>query len=168
MVRRSPVMKGPLTVPIYAGITAALIVMLLIWDGGSITTPFGAGGQAGVIVGCGAFVSLLTTVFIAPWLYRAIIKDDWQLRWYHIPREPLLLRRPEPPTWPEGFKGGIQDFYEGHLWTSSLLRLLLMCSLIRLPVSTTQCIVGAVVGVGLYPGTWRSINWRMVAWIYGG
>jgi solute carrier family 20 (sodium-dependent phosphate transporter) len=37
-----------------------------------------------------------------------------------------------------------------------------------LPISTTQTIVGAVVGVGLASGTWRAINWRMVAWIYGG
>lgn len=38
----------------------------------------------------------------------------------------------------------------------------------ELPVSTTQCITGATVGVGLCSGTWRTINWRMVAWIYGG
>jgi solute carrier family 20 (sodium-dependent phosphate transporter) len=33
----------------------------------------------------------------------------------------------------------------------------------ELPVSTTQCITGAIVGVGLCNGTWRAINWRMVA-----
>lgn len=38
----------------------------------------------------------------------------------------------------------------------------------ELPVSTTQCITGAIVGVGLCNGTWRAINWRMVAWIYLG
>lgn len=37
-----------------------------------------------------------------------------------------------------------------------------------LPVSTTQCITGATVGVGLCNGDWRAINWRMVAWIYMG
>lgn len=39
---------------------------------------------------------------------------------------------------------------------------------LKLPVSTTQCITGAIVGVGLCNGDWRAINWRMVAWIYSG
>ena len=39
---------------------------------------------------------------------------------------------------------------------------------LKLPVSTTQCITGATVGVGLCNGDWRAINWRMVAWIYLG
>jgi sodium-dependent phosphate transporter len=39
---------------------------------------------------------------------------------------------------------------------------------LELPVSTTQCITGAIVGVGLCNGDWRAINWRMVAWIYSG
>ncbi|KAK4212262.1 phosphate transporter [Rhypophila decipiens] len=37
-----------------------------------------------------------------------------------------------------------------------------------LPISTTQCITGATVGVGLCNGSWRTINFRMVAWIYFG
>lgn len=40
--------------------------------------------------------------------------------------------------------------------------------IIELPVSTTQCITGAIVGVGLCNGDWRALNWRMIAWIYGG
>jgi len=39
---------------------------------------------------------------------------------------------------------------------------------LALPISTTQCITGATVGVGLTTGTWRAINWRMVGWIYMG
>ncbi|KAK9476192.1 phosphate transporter [Lipomyces japonicus] len=37
-----------------------------------------------------------------------------------------------------------------------------------LPISTTQCIVGATVFVGLCNGDWRAINYRMVAWCYTG
>ena len=37
-----------------------------------------------------------------------------------------------------------------------------------LPISTTQCITGATVGVGLCSGTLKAINWRMIAWIYFG
>ncbi|ESZ97459.1 hypothetical protein SBOR_2148 [Sclerotinia borealis F-4128] len=43
-----------------------------------------------------------------------------------------------------------------------------MATRLALPVSTTQCIVGATVGVGLVNADVKSINWRMVAWIYIG
>ncbi|KPM42722.1 Phosphate-repressible phosphate permease pho-4 [Neonectria ditissima] len=43
-----------------------------------------------------------------------------------------------------------------------------MATKLRLPVSTTQCITGATVGVGLANGDWRCINPRLVAWIYLG
>ncbi|CAI5489012.1 unnamed protein product [Closterium sp. Naga37s-1] len=36
-------------------------------------------------------------------------------------------------------------------------------SFLALPVSTTQCIVGATIAVGLCNGYWRAINWGMVA-----
>ncbi|TKX26912.1 phosphate-repressible phosphate permease [Elsinoe australis] len=39
---------------------------------------------------------------------------------------------------------------------------------LALPVSTTQCIIGATVGVGLCAGDLKAINWRMVAWAYSG
>ncbi|RMZ92009.1 hypothetical protein DV736_g737, partial [Chaetothyriales sp. CBS 134916] len=39
---------------------------------------------------------------------------------------------------------------------------------LSLPVSTTQCITGATVGVALCSGTLRAVNWRMVIWIYCG
>ncbi|OMP85685.1 Phosphate-repressible phosphate permease [Diplodia seriata] len=45
---------------------------------------------------------------------------------------------------------------------------IIMATQLALPISTTQCITGATVGVGLCSGTWRTINWRMVAWIYFG
>lgn len=44
----------------------------------------------------------------------------------------------------------------------------LMATRLSLPVSTTQCITGATVGVGLANGDWRCINPRLVAWIYMG
>jgi sodium-dependent phosphate transporter len=37
---------------------------------------------------------------------------------------------------------------------------------LALPVSTTQCIIGATVGVGLCSGEIRAVNWRVVAWSY--
>lgn len=39
---------------------------------------------------------------------------------------------------------------------------------LSLPISTTQCLVGAVVFVGLCNGDVKSVNWRMVLWSYCG
>jgi len=44
----------------------------------------------------------------------------------------------------------------------------ILASQYGLPVSTTMCITGATVGVGLCNGTLKSVNWRNVAWIYTG
>ncbi|KAG7152236.1 Phosphate-repressible phosphate permease pho-4 like protein [Verticillium longisporum] len=44
----------------------------------------------------------------------------------------------------------------------------LIATRLRLPISTTQSIAGATVGVGLANGDWRCINPRLVAWIYFG
>ncbi|KAK4184964.1 phosphate-repressible phosphate permease [Podospora australis] len=45
---------------------------------------------------------------------------------------------------------------------------IILATRLSLPVSTTQCITGATVGVGLCNGDLKTINWRMVAWIYAG
>lgn len=36
----------------------------------------------------------------------------------------------------------------------------LIFSQYKLPVSTSMCITGATVGVGLCNGTWRAVNWQ--------
>ncbi|PWW80209.1 phosphate transporter [Tuber magnatum] len=39
---------------------------------------------------------------------------------------------------------------------------------LALPISTTQCIVGATMGVALCNGDFKALNWRMVLWCYAG
>ena len=41
-------------------------------------------------------------------------------------------------------------------------------SRLAIPISTTQCIVGATLAVGLCNGDFRSVNWRMILWCYVG
>jgi PiT family inorganic phosphate transporter/sodium-dependent phosphate transporter len=44
----------------------------------------------------------------------------------------------------------------------------LLASHIGLPVSTTQCLTGAVLGVALMNMNLGAVNWRQLAWIFGG
>ncbi|KAK7430657.1 Na+/Pi symporter [Neonectria magnoliae] len=120
MLRSKPVWKGLFLVPVYFGITASLLTMLIVWKGGSIKIDFTNAETVGLIIGVGVAWGLVVAIFLVPWLYRLVIKDDWQLRWYHIPIGPLLLRRGEPPAQPEGAAGGIQNFYAGHLTREEL------------------------------------------------
>ncbi|KAF5660347.1 phosphate-repressible phosphate permease [Fusarium circinatum] len=120
MLQSKPVWKGLFLTPIYFGITASLLTMLIVWKGGSIKVDFNDAETAGMIIGVGAAWALLITIFLVPWLYRLVICDDWELRWWNIFQGPLLLRRPPPPAQPEGAAGGIKDFYEGHLTREEL------------------------------------------------
>ncbi|CAI4213081.1 unnamed protein product [Parascedosporium putredinis] len=120
MLRSNPVMRGLMLVPVYFGITASLLTMLVVWKGGSIKITFATAETVGMIIGVGAAFAIFISIFLIPWLYRIVVKDDWQLRWWHIPMGPLLLKRPEPPAQPEGAKGGITDFYAGHLTREEL------------------------------------------------
>lgn len=43
-----------------------------------------------------------------------------------------------------------------------------LASRLALPISTTQCIVGATMAVGLCNGHYKSVNWRMIGWCYLG
>jgi phosphate/sulfate permease len=44
----------------------------------------------------------------------------------------------------------------------------LLASELGLPVSTTQCLTGAVLGVALMNLDLGAVNWRQLAWIFGG
>ncbi|KAF8544810.1 phosphate transporter [Trichophaea hybrida] len=43
-----------------------------------------------------------------------------------------------------------------------------MATRLAIPISTTQCIVGATMGVALCNGEFKALNWRMVTWCYAG
>lgn len=120
LLRKSPAIKGLILVPFYFWATASLIVMLLIWKGGSYEVNLTEEQIPGVIVAAGAGWGLLMAIFLVPWLYRVVIKEDWQIKAYHIFLGPLLLRRgPVPPT-PDNFQGVVRNFYEGHLTREEL------------------------------------------------
>ncbi|KAJ7104105.1 putative sodium:inorganic phosphate symporter [Mycena belliarum] len=44
----------------------------------------------------------------------------------------------------------------------------ILASQYGIPVSTTMCITGATLGVGLCNGDWRAFNWKALGWIFAG
>ncbi|CAK7220416.1 Na+/Pi symporter [Sporothrix curviconia] len=119
MLRSNPVYKALLTVPVYFGITASLLTMLLLWKGGNYTVTLTDPQIAGVIIGVGAAWGILIAVFLCPWLYCKVIKDDWKIKAYHLPLGPLNLRRPDAGPPPPGYHG-TRNFYSGHLTRDEL------------------------------------------------
>ncbi|CAI6098655.1 unnamed protein product [Clonostachys chloroleuca] len=120
LLRKNPTMKGLFLIPFYFWVTSSLIVMLLLWKGGGYTVNLTEAQMPGVIVATGAGVGMLVAVFLVPWIYRVVIKEDWQLRAWHIFQGPLLLRRGEVPPPPPGFTGAVRNFYDGHLTREEL------------------------------------------------
>lgn len=120
LLRANPVMKGLIAFPIFAWLTGSLIAMLLVWKGGDYEVNLTNAQLPGVIVAAGAAFGLLIALFLVPWIYRLVIKEDWSLKWYHVFMGPLLLRRPEPTPAPADYKGPIKNFYEGHLTPEEL------------------------------------------------
>ena len=120
LLRSNPALKALLLIPVYAMLTGAMISMLLVWKGGGYEVKLTEAQIPGVIVGAGAAFGLLVALFGVPYIYRLVIKDDWQLRPWHAFQGPLLLRRGEVPPAPANYQGRIKDFYEGHLTREEL------------------------------------------------
>jgi sodium-dependent phosphate transporter len=120
MVRKNPAVWALRVVPVFFGLTAALLTMLLLWKGGGYEVHLNDAEMAGTIVGVGFAFGLFVAVMLLPWMYRVVMKNDWQLRWWHIALGPLLLRRGDPGPPPEGAAPVIKDFYEGRLTKEEL------------------------------------------------
>ena len=89
--------------------------MLLVWKGiDTVVEPTMAHILISIFSVAGG-ASLLCSIFILPYLWRRIIHEDWQIRWFHVWKGPLLLRLPPPPPPPTHIKANIKDYYRGHM-----------------------------------------------------
>ncbi|KAA8576835.1 hypothetical protein MFRU_014g00780 [Monilinia fructicola] len=117
MTRKNPVRAALISIPFYFGITTGLLTMLIVWKGAASASAtvktWGPGEYVGVIFGTAIGCALLSAIFLVPFLHRKLVLDDWQLRWWHIPQGPLLLRRGEVPPNTSG-QEIIQNYYKGH------------------------------------------------------
>jgi len=115
--RSNPVKYGFIMVPIYFGITSAILTMLIVWKGAASLNldDWNAGQILGTIFGVAGAVMLIVIVFFLPWLHRKLVLDDWTMKWYHLFLGPMLLTRGPVPDAPEGANTQIvQDYYRGH------------------------------------------------------
>jgi sodium-dependent phosphate transporter len=123
LLRSNPAIWALRVVPFYFALTGALLTMLLLWKGGGYTIALTDPEIAGTIVGVGAGFGLLIALTLVPWMYLVVIKEDWRVRWWHIPVGlPLYLQRrnAEVPAAPEGSEAAIKDYYEGRLTKAEL------------------------------------------------
>ncbi|KAJ5963290.1 uncharacterized protein N7479_003166 [Penicillium vulpinum] len=113
LLRSNPALRALYTIPFYFLVTSSLLTMLIVWKGGSSRIDLNGGEIAGTVVGVGAGMALISGFFLCPWIYRRVIKGDWQLKPWDLLYGPLVLRRGEVPPRPAHVKS-VRDYYHGH------------------------------------------------------
>jgi len=97
--------------------------VLIVWKGAATLNldKWSTGQILGCIFGVAFGVAALCILFFLPYLYRKLIKEDWELRWYHIFLGPMLLRRGEVPERPLEVEV-VQDYYAGFNASTNAVR----------------------------------------------
>ncbi|KAL3962388.1 hypothetical protein ACCO45_003911 [Purpureocillium lilacinum] len=108
------------SIPFYTFLTVGALTMLVVWKGVHIA-ELSTRDVLISIFGAAAGGALLQGVFVMPYLWVRIMREDWTLKWYHVSHGLFLLRREPPPPTPRGFvKPQIKDYYRGHLTAEEL------------------------------------------------
>merc|ERR1712054_335918 len=95
---------GLIMLPIFFAFTAGVLTMVIVWKGAPIleVDDWTTAQVLGCIFGVAGGVGLVCVCFFLPYLYRKLVLDDWQLKWYMFPLGPLLLTRGSVPERPAG------------------------------------------------------------------
>ncbi|KIX09906.1 uncharacterized protein Z518_00987 [Rhinocladiella mackenziei CBS 650.93] len=121
MIRQRAVTYAFYSIPIYTFFTIGALTMLVVWKGIQLDVNLNGTQVTICVLSVAAGVTALQTIFLLPYLWRRIMDEDWQLRWYLIWKGPLLLKRPIPPPPPPGINRlNIKDYYQGHLTLEEL------------------------------------------------
>ncbi|KAL4876433.1 phosphate transporter [Aspergillus karnatakaensis] len=109
------------SIPIYSFIAIGCLTMLVVWKGIQLDVELTGIQVAIAVIAVASGFTLLQILFLLPYLWRRVINEDWQLRWYHVWRGPWLLKRPLPSPPPPGRSSlNIKDYYRGHLTQDEL------------------------------------------------
>ncbi|OJJ02081.1 hypothetical protein ASPVEDRAFT_132812 [Aspergillus versicolor CBS 583.65] len=109
------------SIPIYSFFAIGGLTMLIVWKGIQLDVePNGMQVAVSVITVATGCV-ILQILFLLPYLWRRVMNEDWQLKWYDVWRGPFLLSRPLPNPPPAGRSSlNIKDYYRGHLTQDEL------------------------------------------------
>ncbi|KAL5333705.1 phosphate transporter [Aspergillus crustosus] len=109
------------SIPVYSFIAVAGLTMLIVWKGIQLDVELNAMQVVVCVLTVATGFTLLQAFFLLPYLWRRIMNEDWQLKWYHAWRGPWLLKRPLPSPPPPGRSSlNIKDYYRGHLTQDEL------------------------------------------------
>ncbi|KAI9296212.1 PHO4-domain-containing protein [Neoconidiobolus thromboides FSU 785] len=86
--------RGLKAIPIYFGLTAAINIFYVIFKNGKGTKSLNIPVLAGITVGVSVAVAIFCWFFIVPYLRRKL-KNDENLKWYHIPIMPFVGPQPK-------------------------------------------------------------------------
>ncbi|KAK4629406.1 Phosphate-repressible phosphate permease pho-4 [Fulvia fulva] len=120
---KNPLRMGIITVPIYFALTSGICTMLIVWKGAASLDldDWGVAPTVGTIFGVADGCALLSVIFLLPFVYVRLVKEDWQVKQWDILKGPLLLRRRAPPPMPAGHRL-VSDYYAGHKTREELER----------------------------------------------
>jgi solute carrier family 20 (sodium-dependent phosphate transporter) len=121
LTRKFAVRNAFISIPIYTFITVGALVMLVVWKGIQLDVDLSDAQIAVCVFAVAGGITALQCFFVLPFLWRRIMHEDWELKWYHYLQGPSLLKRPQPPPPPPGTKNlNIKDYYRGHLTKEEL------------------------------------------------
>ncbi|OAA75890.1 Phosphate transporter [Akanthomyces lecanii RCEF 1005] len=90
--RKDPLKWALRMIPFYYALTAGILALFVVMDGGHGIPTVEKMGAAGVL--------FLTAIFFVPYFNAKLVKEDTRLRFWHIPMGPLLLKDNYNLYWP--------------------------------------------------------------------
>uniref|UniRef100_A0A0B7KCG6 Phosphate transporter n=1 Tax=Bionectria ochroleuca TaxID=29856 RepID=A0A0B7KCG6_BIOOC len=113
--------KAFYSIPVYTFLTVGLLTMLLSWKGVQTRVDLTTEQVIMAVFITGGGATALEVFFVLPFIWRKIMMEDWQLRWWEAWQGPWLLKRPPPPPAPPHIsRGNVKNYYRGHLTRDEL------------------------------------------------
>lgn len=104
------------SIPLYTFCTVASLTMLVVWKGIQLNNELTTTQIMACVFSIATGIVIIQSLFTLPYLWCRVMREDWQLQWYHIFYGPFLLRRPRAPPPPPGIQRlNIRDYYSGYL-----------------------------------------------------
>ncbi|KAI9369833.1 phosphate transporter [Aspergillus egyptiacus] len=179
---RYAVHRALFSIPIYSFITVGALTLLIVWKGIQLDVALNAMQISVSVFAVATGFTILQIIFLLPYLWRRVMNEDWQLKWYHAWRGPWLLTLPLPGPPPPGRNSvRVKDYYRGHLTQEELKCLRASENLLqsiqtangyneaeRLESTATTLVDGVPSRPGGPWHSWPVIWWRIQRIVYHG